>query len=428
MNLEAQNNASKMKKIDGQRGAALLTVLMVATLLLMAGGTLVMVTGMSAKTAVDSTAEMQAYYSAEAGLESSLNVLRGNVAPNAAMGAGTQINFRGAVTALTSNLPTDTSAGFRLSGWLNYNYTPAGAANPDRVVLSPATGYIPQTGLAYSVDVSDPDSTPIASGEPTRLLLRVTGYGPKGAKKQLELLVKRTNVDYNPPALLMMRGASSGAATIDFSIGDSNAKDYSGHDRKSSEIVPTFGATKDADMNIEANSDGKETVATPKAATFVDSSLPSWLQTADLARSFLYDPINGQMANAIEQHRYFTSFSGTSGSVGAAQFTFVDGDCSLDGGAGLLIVTGKLEMKGNPSFTGLILVLGDGVVERDGGGTGNIFGAMAVARFARNGNGPFLPSTFLTNGGGTSNMQYDSIAVREALNTSGPRVLGVHEF
>ena len=94
----------------------------------------------------------------------------------------------------------------------------------------------------------------------------------------------------------------------------------------------------------------------------------------------------------------------------------------------MLIVTGKLEMKGNPSFTGLILVLGDGVVERDGGGTGNIFGAMAVARFARNGNGPFLPSTFLTSGGGTSNMQYDSVAVREALNTSGPRVLGVHEF
>ena len=41
-------------------------------------------------------------------------------------------------------------------------------------------------------------------------------------------------------------------------------------------------------------------------------------------------------------------------------------------GAGLLIVTGKLLMKGNPSFKGLILVMGEGYVERDGGGNGNI--------------------------------------------------------
>src|SRR5258708_2374137 len=113
-----------------ERGAALLSVLMISTLLLATGGALLLVTGMSARTAVDSTAEMQAYYSAEAGLEASLNVLRGNISPNAAMPAGTLIDFRKAITLSGSNLSTDASATPRLSGWLNYDYTPSGGSNP----------------------------------------------------------------------------------------------------------------------------------------------------------------------------------------------------------------------------------------------------------------------------------------------------------
>jgi len=415
----------------GERGAALVTVLLISTLLLAAGGTLILVTTSATKTTIDSTAEMQAYYAAEAGMQTTLNVLRGNVAPRTGMPTNTKINFRNAINLTTANsssdagptcLANDPTSVCRLSGWLNYNYTSAGSAAADRVGLT--SGYAPQTGMAYSVEVSDPDQTPIPSGEPPRLLIRVNGYGPKGALKRLELLVKRTNVDYNPPALLMMRGATNGASNINFSIGASNAKDYTGHDASSSDIVPTFGATNNPDRDIETTSDSKETVASPKAATFGDSSLPYWLQSADNARAFLAD----QKANAIEQARYFSSFSGTSGSTASPAFTFVDGDCSLDGGAGLLIVTGTLTMSGNPNFTGLILVLGDGIVQRDGGGNGTILGAMAVARFAKNGNGPFLSPTFLTNGGGTSLMQYDSSAVRAALNVAGPKIMGIHEY
>ncbi len=423
MNLETENRARNTTAIDGQRGAALLTVLMISTLLLATGGALVLVTGMAARTAVDSTAEMQAYYSAEAGMESSLNVLRGNIAPNALMPNGTQISFRNAVTPLTSNLPTDTNPSPKLSAWLTYNYTPSGGVSPDRVTLT--SGYTPQTGLAYSVEVIDPDNIPVASGEPTRLLLRVTGYGPKGALKQMELTVNRTNFSFDPVATLFMRGANN-CSPMNFTTGDSAAKDYSGHDHAlgGTAILPAFGATCGSDQTIETNASNKNTVANPIDATFADSSLPSWLQTADLARAFLAD----QKANAIDQGRYFSSFSGYAGSDAAPAFTFVDGNCTLDGGAGLLIVTGDLEMNGNPNFDGLILVLGEGSVNRDGGGNGNIYGAMTVAKFGPVGPGDFLAPTFNTNGGGTSTMRYDSDAVRKALNLSGPRVLGVHEY
>ena len=420
MNLETVNNASETRKIQGQRGAALLTVLFISTLLLATGGALVLVTSTATRTAIDATAEMQAYYSAEAGLESSLNVLRGNIAPNAAMPAGTQINFRNAVTLSKSNLPSDTSTTYRLSAWLNYNYTPAGAPNPDRVTLS--GGYTPQTGLAYSVDVSDPDGI-APPDEPTRLLLRATGYGPKGAIKRLELVVKRTNFDYSPPAMLLMRGSNNGTP-VTFDIGNSNAKAYSGHDHSGTGIVPSFGATMDGDRGIEITADTKGTVADPKAATFANPSLPAWLQSADQARAFLAD----QKANAIQQGRYFSSFTGNAGSAGTPALTFVDGDCNLYGGGGLLIVTGNLVMNGNPNFNGLILVLGTGSVSRQGAGNGNIYGAMAVASFPLTGNAGFTSATFHTDGAGTSTMQYDSAAVRQALDTSGPRVLGIHEY
>jgi hypothetical protein len=414
---------------QGQRGAALVTVLLISTLLLGAGGVLLLVTGTSARTAIDSTAEMQAYYSAEAGLQATLNILRGNVAPNASMPAGTLINFSNAIIQTSSNLPTDTATTHRLSGWLNYNYTPTGLSNPDRVVLSPTSGYTPQTGLAYSVDVTDPDNTDLPTqGEPNRLLLRVTGYGPKGAVKNLELIVDRSNFNFSPAACLLVISADDGTTRVSFDAGSSNAKDYSGHDHYvgpgGSAILPAFGATNPLDTAIMADPSKPATVANPKAATVGSASLPPWLQSADSARAFLAE----QHANAVAQGAYHTSLSGFAGTSAVPAFNFVDGDCNLDGGAGLLIVTGNLTMNGNPNFEGLVLVLGNGTVNRDGGGSGTIYGAMVVAHFGATGPGPFLAPAFMTNGSGNATVQYDSRAVQRAMNLSSPRSLGVHEY
>lgn len=412
--MKIQNEHDTKRK--GQRGAALITVLMMSTLMLATGGALVLVTSLSNRTAIDATAERQAYYSAESGVQDTLNVLRGNVNPQPGMPAGSKIDFRKAVTPSASNRPSDNSGLRRLSGWLNYSYSNGTDA---RVALTP--DYSPLNGLAYSIEVSDPDNTPVADGEPTRLLIRVRGYGPKGAEKRLEAIIRRTTFDYAPPAMLMMRGADD-CSPLTFTIGSSNSKDYSGHDNNGSAVLPAFGSTCEGDKAIELASDAKERVVAPKAAKFDNPELPPWLRSADDARAFVAE----QRADAIRQNRYFTSFTGYSGTATQPAFTFVDGDCNLDGGAGLLIVTGTLRMKGNPNFDGLILVLGAGRVERDGGGEGDIYGAMAVARF--NSTGGFLPPSFTTAGSGTSTMQYDSRALRKALNVAGPRVVGIHEF
>ena len=102
----------------GERGAALVTMLLVSVLLLGAGGALITSTMMSAGNSAGSTAEMQAYYVAESGMQSALNVLRGNTKPIFA--STDRISFRTAIVPSISNGPNNTGS-LRLANWLPYN-------------------------------------------------------------------------------------------------------------------------------------------------------------------------------------------------------------------------------------------------------------------------------------------------------------------
>ncbi len=76
------------------------------------------------------------------------------------------------------------------------------------------------------------------------------------------------------------------------------------------------------------------------------------------------------------------------------------------------------------------MVLGQGAVYRSGGGHGDIFGAMFVAKFPTSGadSDTFGAPIFDTSGGGTSNIQYSSDAVDKAKSVGGHSVKGVREY
>src|SRR2546421_1776863 len=104
-----------------ERGAALITVLLLATLILSAGGALVLTSTLSATNAIDSTAEMQAHYGAESCLQTTINILRGNVYTDASTPI---VSFRAVVEPSQSNVTGDSATAqnvARLSKWLNYN-------------------------------------------------------------------------------------------------------------------------------------------------------------------------------------------------------------------------------------------------------------------------------------------------------------------
>ena len=152
---------------------------------------------------------------------------------------------------------------------------------------------------------------------------------------------------------------------------------------------------------------------------------PSFLDNANKARAYL----NGLQTKAQNLNRYFKPTSGAitvADSINSGQFTFVDGDCTLTSGAGVLIVTGTLTMRGNTDFKGIILVLGEGVLIRNGGGNGEILGGITIAAFGRTA-GNFTSPTFHTNGGGNSTVQYDSSALAMGMG-SGQNVSGIREF
>ena len=102
--MKPENLSLTPTKRHNERGAALITAVLLSMLLLAAAGTLILTTAMSGVTAMDSVAEMQAYYAAEAGVSRTLEVLRGNVISNP---AGTRATFHN--VACTRTLWTATS-------------------------------------------------------------------------------------------------------------------------------------------------------------------------------------------------------------------------------------------------------------------------------------------------------------------------------
>jgi hypothetical protein len=145
--------------------------------------------------------------------------------------------------------------------------------------------------------------------------------------------------------------------------------------------------------------------------------------------------LNYMQVVARSMGRYYTSHSGMAGTTASPAFTYVNGNATLDGGAGLMIVTGDLTLSGNAVFNGVILVLGNGKVIRDGGGNGTILGSIYVAKFARSWpsseNGlphPFLAPVVNVGGGGTANFQYDSSWVQKSKDALGDIVRDVREY
>jgi hypothetical protein len=409
----------------GERGAALVTAVLLSMLLLAAGGTLVLTTTMTGITARDSTAEMQAYYAAEAGVARTLEVLRGNVQSDP---VGTRASFRDVLCSRT--LWTATSG----------NEIDVSADGSERFFVD---------------SILDPDNLDsvtacaTATYKPDTLIIRVVGLGTRDSRKNMEIIVDRYTLDYPVNAVITLPNDSGDS--LPFSMGGSNVTSTSGNDLDGGSSLAALAVSAADYNNVNnvidgclpdgSNCGGSGPNVTPgDPIVMTGTNTPSFLQSVATAREFMYGS-EGMMQAAINQGRYFTTGAAAIGSVaslGASNpdgvLTFVDGDLTLGPGEptgqGTLIVTGNLTLDGNFNWNGVIMVLGAGHVFRNGGGHGNIFGAMFVAKFPRIGPATdvFQAPTFDTSGGGTSNIQYSSNAVDKAKSVGGHSVRGVREF
>ena len=423
--MRSQKPTPLIESRAGERGAALITAVLLSLLLLAAGGTLILTTTMTGLTARDSTAEMQAYYAAEAGVARVLEVLRGNVSSDP---AGTRATFHNVIC--TPEL-WNTMSGAEL------NVSPDGSSR------------------FQITSILDPDNLnpeplcPEASYKPVRLRIRVTGFGPGASKKNMEVVVHRYTLDY--PVKATVTAPNESGDPIPLALGGSNVTSISGQDASNSGPAVAAMAISNPDYNTVNNvidgclPDGSNCGNGPNVTpgdplVLTGTNTPSFLKSVATAREFLYGS-EGMKNLAIDQGRYFTSGAAAINStlgLGATSpdgvLTFVDGDLVLGPGnptgQGTLIVTGKLTLDGNFNFNGVIMVLGEGHVYRGGGGQGNIYGAIFVAKFEPTGadTDVFGAPTFDTSGGGTANIQYSTAAIDMAKSVGGHSVKGVREF
>jgi hypothetical protein len=422
---------NKQSNKKGERGAALVTALLLSTLLLAAGGTLVLTTALTGTTAVDSTSEMQAYYAAEAGVARTLNVLRGNVQSNP---AGTKATFRNVVSSRTLWSATSGNA---------------------ITVATASTSSFQVTSIVDPDDVDGSIRTANPNYKPSRLQIQVAGFGSKNARKNMEVIVNRFTLSYDVNQVIEMPNQSGDP--INFNPGSSNVTSLSGVDAFGNPLptLPPIGVSNGdytATNNIidGCSADGSTcngngpNVTPGDPAVLSDANTSDFLKSVKAARTFLYGT-DGMMAAAGREGRYFSTGQAaidSAGGLGASSpdglLTFVDGDLVLGpapGGAtlsgqGTLIVTGILTLDGNFNFNGVIMVLGAGKVLRSGGGSGNIYGALFIAKFDRTGADTdlFAAPTFDTSGGGNANIQYNSEEVDKAKQVGGHKVGAVREF
>jgi hypothetical protein len=432
--MKSQKPTTFCERRAGEKGAALITAVLLSLLLLAAGGTLILTATMTGITARDSTAEMQAYYAAEAGISRTLEVLRGNVQSNP---AGTRASFRNVVCSPT--LWTTTSNGLvNVAGDGSTRFQITSIFDPDNQVTA-------TFDLANS-----PAICANASYKPENLRIRVLGLGPQNSRKDMEVIVGRYTLEYDVKATVTLPNECG--TPINFALGGSNVTTTSGMDVSGSGGSIAAFAVSNCDYNTTNNvidgclpdgsncGGGGPNVMPGDPMVLANSNTPSFLQSVKNAREFLYGT-EGMMNAAINQGRYFTSgaaaIASTAG-LGANNpdgvFTFVDGDLVLGAGnptgQGTLIVTGNLTLDGNFNFNGVIMVLGAGHVYRSGGGNGNIYGAMFVAKFTRTGadTDAFQPPTFDTSGGGTANIQYSTDAIDKAKSVGGHAIRAIREY
>lgn len=268
----------------------------------------------------------------------------------------------------------------------------------------------------------------ITPAEPIRILVKSTGFGPRGATKELEAVVQKNFFNgLSAPATLTLVGSSNG---FKFSAGSSNNVTYSGDDVASDFRLPPIGTTNQQNLDsVKATFEGKSSKTTVDGTpSDVSFEMPTWLQSAENLDSTLQALKNVAKSSG----RYFsngqvpTTFGDP---INAKGITYVEGDLEIaKEGGGILVVTGKLTLGGGFDFSGLIIVTGSAGLERSGGGNGYLHGNIVVAPYNPNNLAAgFGGPKYEISGGGDSEVRYNSSSLANGLTAVSNFVLGVAE-
>jgi hypothetical protein len=284
-----------------------------------------------------------------------------------------------------------------------------------------------------------------------RVMITSIGIGPNRATEVAQAIIEPNQpLPTVPPAAMTFLGPPP-----IYDNGSSNAQAHTGEDCPLGGgipglYVPIIGTTSsssqtqvETDMqkpdNFTSGSlSGIATVANltdPGDPALAQCSLPpidpNWLD-CNYVKQLVLDLIAQADYYCNTDNASCSPPPGNSGDV-----VVIDGDAAAATfTSGLLVVTGELSANGGDAWQGIVLVLGEGIVHRNGGGGGHSTGAVVLANIDPTPDGPradktdwcsagFGQTAFTVNGGGNSTISYCSDVVGD---NNAVRTYRVTEF
>jgi hypothetical protein len=471
------------KARKGEQGVAIFIAIF--ALLLVSVVAMGMMDMAGTETALNSNykSSVQAFYDARAGLEEGRGRLwTGNpnalgvflMTPGTTMGVGQVRYILNPAGGETVN-PTDMSAG---NIYADRQYSAEWGANPpvgaqtigsistQAGVAGPLYKWVritPRTEASAGIDVNGDGaldnanplyydgtqqmlSNQIPVNDTAYQVFEVTALAvtPDGSRRLVQYTVSPNVMNLNFPSALTFDGPAPA-----YNAPSSNPFDVNGNDRSGSNPLPgctvpvqpaksAVGVVNPGDIATAASGIPNSRLnhylgagGTPSIGN-VSGLLPANEQTvtnlqnvvqgiSNVANNVLTGPVNGLSAAQL-------------GSASNPQITVVNGDLNVAGagtGYGTLVVTGNFTFSGDWGWRGVVLVIGQGNMQENGGGNNEFDGALLVAKTLDGAGNPLaalgVPTVNWTGGGGNG-VYYDSCWINNATSGVTYKVLGFREL
>jgi len=394
----------------------------------------------------------QAFYVAEAGLEDGRMTLYninsdGDLSPElaAAAGADGEIDFN------PQNIQVAFASNGQISGVTGYDDDV-----PIRALTSLSDPSTNQTGSYVAFLTNDPlEGVANKVDLNGRVMLTSLGGTDGTSIEMVQAIVEPYRfLPELPAAAITMIGPLPA-----FDNGNSAAQEYNGADCGvgGGAYVPIIGATDPA-----AAQSIKDGMNCTKPDTFVSGSFTCTDTAGDLTDPIdpivdasghgtidtdwtECDAVKAMIINLMHHADFYCNTDDPGGCTipspaAPDEVIFIDGDvASTPSGqhSGILVVTGSLVYKGNTAWDGILLVIGEGYIERSGGGNFTPSGSIIVANIDPTPNGPnadksdwcttppdgFGQAQYDTSGAGTSEVEWCSGNIADSNSIRSYRVV-----
>ena len=274
---------------------------------------------------------------------------------------------------------------------------------------------------------------------------------PNGSQKLVQYLAAPTPLNLNFNAALTLDGSNM-QPNVQFTVPNTSNFSVRGNDQYSAGscnpgpgVVDAVGYTDPSDSTITsaiqaapASQDrrGNYTGVAP-TLDVVPVTVSGNLQTVG-GLNALVQTIS-QNADVVVNGNATQSNMPAAMSASNPMTIVINGDLTFNGwhstGYGLLLVTGTFTFDPDATWNGIVLVIGNGKIYSHQGGTGQLNGAVFLARTLDSSGNPLPPSSppgtpnfDFTSSSGSNGVYYSNCWIQATMPTAGYRILSFHEI